>query len=69
MPISLIPWQFFNNALHQQNSQTLQTWLVGWAFTNGGVALVHEREKHEPPPRNDSIPQPFRNQRGRYDDS
>ena len=50
MPITLIPWQFFNNALHQQKSQTVQTWLMGWAFTNGGVALVHEREKHETPP-------------------
>jgi len=50
MPITLIPWQFFNNALHQQKSQTVQTWLMGWAFTNGGVALVHEHEKDETPP-------------------
>ena len=50
MPISLIPWQFFNDALHQQDSQTVQTWLVGWAFTNGGVALVQEREKSDAPP-------------------
>lgn len=32
MPISLIPWQFFKNALQQQNSQSVQTWLVGWAY-------------------------------------
>jgi hypothetical protein len=50
MPISLIPWQFFNKELQQQNSQTVQTWLVRWAFTNGGAALVHGREKHEAPP-------------------
>ena len=50
MPISLIPWQFFNKELQQQNCQTVQTWLVRWAFTNGGAALVHGREKHEAPP-------------------
>jgi hypothetical protein len=47
MPIPLIPWQFFNDALQQQNSQTVQTWIGEWAFTNGGVALVQEREKNE----------------------
>jgi len=50
MPKSLIPWNFFNNALQQQNSHTVQTWLLGWAFTNGGAALVQGREKNEGPP-------------------
>ena len=50
MPISLIPWKFFNNALQQQNSQTVQSWLVRWTFANDGVALVQEREKNEAPP-------------------
>ena len=45
MPTTLIPWRAFF-----KDSQTVQTWLVRWSFTNGGAALVQGCEKHEAPP-------------------
>jgi hypothetical protein len=50
MPVTLIPWQIFFKELQQQNSQTVQTWLVRWAFANDGAALVQGHEKHEATP-------------------
>jgi hypothetical protein len=50
MPATLIPWKDFFKELQKQNSQSVQTWLVRWAFTDGGAALVHLREKHEAAP-------------------
>ena len=45
MLTTLIPWQVFFEELQKQNSQTVQPWLVRWAFTNDGAALVHGRVK------------------------
>ena len=50
MPATLIPWRVFFKDLQQQNSQTVQTWLVRWTFTNDGAAWVHGREKREATP-------------------
>jgi len=50
MSATLIPWQVFFEELQKQNSQTIQTWLVRWAFANDGAALVHGPEKHEATP-------------------
>ena len=50
MPATLLPWKAFFEELQRQNSQTLQTWLVRWAFANGSAALVHGGEKHEATP-------------------
>jgi hypothetical protein len=50
MPATLIPWQDFFEELQKENSQTVQTWLGGWAFTDDGAALVHGCEKREATP-------------------
>jgi len=50
MPATLIPWQAFFEELQKENSQTVQTWLVRWTFTDGGAVLVHVDEKHEAAP-------------------
>jgi len=50
MPATLIPWQAFFEELQKENSQTVQTWLVRWAFTDDGAALVHGCEKREATP-------------------
>jgi hypothetical protein len=50
MPATLIPWQAFFEDLQKQNSQTVQAWLVPWAFANGGATFVHGCEKREATP-------------------
>ena len=50
MPAPLIPWQVFFHALQKQNSQTVQTWLGRWTFSDAGTALVHGGENHEATP-------------------
>ena len=50
MPATLIPWQAFFKELQNQNSHTVQTWLVRWTFANGGAVLVHGHEKPETTP-------------------
>jgi hypothetical protein len=49
MPTPLISWRAFFNALHIRKSKPkhLQAWLAQWAYTDGGVALIEERELHE----------------------
>lgn len=42
MELSIIPWQVFLDALHKQQSGTLELWLRSWLFSNEGVMIVTE---------------------------
>ena len=42
MELSIIPWQVFFDALHKQQSGTLEFWLRSWLFSNEGVMLADD---------------------------
>ena len=42
MELSIIPWQVFLDALHKQQSGTVELWLRSWLFSNEGVMLADE---------------------------
>jgi hypothetical protein len=42
MELSIIPWQVFLDALHKQQSGTLELCLRSWLFSNEGVMLADD---------------------------
>ena len=47
MELSIIPWQVFLDALHKQQSGTLELWLRSWLFSNEGVMLADDSFRND----------------------